>query len=141
LVADVMARYYQPLIDKKLLTHSLESDSAAMIDANAFYSVVTNLIDNAVKFSSGREVHVDVVKKSGAVILKVTDNGPGVAKQDREQIFSRFFRSGNEEVRNTRGTGLGLFITSYIVTQHHGTVHVSDNPTGGAIFEVSINAA
>jgi len=67
-------------------------------------------------------------------MLAVADQGIGVPDAEKEHIFKKFYRLGNEETRSTKGTGLGLFLVKQIVDHHHGTIAVQDNRPKGSIF-------
>ena len=97
---------------------------------------VTNLLDNAVKFSpEGGTVHVHL----GGEELVIWDEGPGIAEDDLPKIFDRFYRSN--KARNTPGTGLGLSIVAHTINAHGGTVEASNQPGAGARFTVRLPAA
>lgn len=97
---------------------------------------VTNLLDNAVKFSpEGGTVHVTLAGEE----LNIWDEGPGVAEEDLDKIFDRFFRSN--KARNTPGTGLGLSIVAHTINAHGGRVWASNQPGAGAKFTVTLPAA
>jgi signal transduction histidine kinase len=97
-------------------------------DKFALTSVVTNLIENAVKYSKPCEaLNVKLFKKEGKIILQVADHGIGIPDVEKGRIFDRFYRVGSEDTRNTKGTGLGLYIV---------TIKVKDNKPAGSIFEV-----
>ncbi|MGI8459716.1 MAG: ATP-binding protein [Propionibacteriaceae bacterium] len=90
---------------------------------------ITNLLDNAVKFSPpGGTVYVHLEGDR----LRIADQGPGIAEEDRPFVFDRFFRS--ERSRNTPGTGLGLSIVAQTVARHGGWVKVGRSAQGGAEF-------
>jgi len=88
---------------------------------------VTNLLGNADKFSPSGEP-IDVALADRAVVVR--DRGPGIANEDREHVFDRFYRSS--AARSEPGSGLGLAIVRQIAEQHGGTVTVSEAPGGGA---------
>ncbi|HSL15575.1 MAG TPA: ATP-binding protein [Actinomycetota bacterium] len=101
--------------------------------------VVTNLLENAVRFSPrGGEIVVGVAPWRGAVQVRVTDQGPGIAEADRERVFETFYR-GDER----GGSGLGLSISRAIVGAHGGRIWVEGAPTGGAsvVFELPAHDA
>lgn len=107
------------------------------IDKLAFESVVLNLLENAVKYSpAGTTILLSLEKRANKTVLGVKDEGPGVADTEKEEIFKKFYRSGNEETRTTKGTGLGLYIADHLVREHNGTITVRDNSPAGSIFEV-----
>ena len=112
----------------------------ATVDKAAMQQVMVNLLDNAIKFSPRRtQVKVELRMSHGEVEIAVSDEGPGVAKQERELIFERFYRSGNELRRETQGTGIGLSLVKSIVEKHGGSVAVSSRAEGvGSVFLVKI---
>lgn len=115
--------------DTRLAAHHLVGDPALLERA------VTNLLDNAVKFSPP-DGTVRVVMDGEE--LHISDDGPGIAEEDLPHIFDRFYRS--EKARNTPGTGLGLSIVAQIVAQHHGWVRATRADSGGAEFTVWLPA-
>jgi len=105
-------------------------------DAAALERAITNLLDNAVKFSPpGGRITVRLADHR----LTVRDQGPGIADEDLPHIFERFYRS--DRSRNTPGTGLGLSIVDHTVQSHGGTVRVERPQGGGAEFVVWLPAA
>lgn len=113
------------------------------VDRMAIESVLINLIDNALKYGDGTTVNITLEKqtKGNSVVLKIADEGSGVPDEEKEKIFERFYRIGNEEVRKTKGTGIGLYLVKLLVESHDGTVKVSNNDPSGALFSVTIPAA
>jgi len=106
-------------------------------DKFALTSVVTNLIENAIKYSGPCEsVIVKLFSKEGKIHLQVADHGIGIADAEKGRIFERFYRVGSEETRNTKGTGLGLFIVKEVLDKHEATIKVKDNRPAGSVFEV-----
>ncbi len=100
---------------------------------------INNLLENAIKYTPANkpiEVLLDATQQQ--IILQVIDHGAGIANDEKKKIFNKFYRIGNEENRKTKGTGLGLYLTSKIIRQHRGKISVKDNPGGGAIFEVCL---
>ena len=107
--------------------------SEIMGDASTLERAITNLLDNAVKFSpAGGTIHVRLSEG----VLTVSDEGPGIAEEDLPHIFDRFFRS--DRARNTPGTGLGLSIVAHTAESHGGTVRASNHPDGGAMFTLRL---
>jgi signal transduction histidine kinase len=138
-VGQACARYYQHAIASGMLVTQIQNDVRCRFDRDAFLSVVTNLVDNAIKYGKP-PVTVTVQKEAGGAALRVADGGEGIPAAERGQIFSRFYRSGNEATRRAKGTGLGLYIVDYIVRRHNGEINVITNQPSGAIFEVKLNA-
>ncbi len=107
--------------------------SEIMGDPSTLERAITNLLDNAVKFSPANG-KVRVRLEEG--VITVIDAGPGIAEDDLPHIFDRFYRS--DRARNTPGTGLGLSIVAHTVEAHHGTVRASNHPDGGAQFTMRL---
>jgi signal transduction histidine kinase len=103
--------------------------------------VFVNLMDNAAKYGA-REAQVLVqtaVHRGDRVIIKISDNGKGIAFDLRRKIFQRFYRGGTELERTTKGTGLGLYIVKSLVAKMKGKIHVHGRgPLRGATFEVEL---
>ena len=107
-------------------------------DAERLRQVLTNLIDNAVKYSpAGSEVEVRAYPENGRVRIDVHDHGPGIAKEDQKLIFEKFGRiTGTGATRP--GTGLGLFIARSIAEAHGGELDVHSAPNQGATFTLEL---
>ena len=105
--------------------------------------VFRNLVDNAVKYSMpAPEVEIAAETRGREVVVRVTDNGPGIAPADRGTVFGRFVRLGSELERSTPGTGLGLHLVRSIVRQLRGRVSVHGRSSGsGTVMEVRLPAA
>ncbi len=110
-------------------------------DSERLRQVLTNLIDNAIKYSpAGDEVEVRVVSEDGGVRVAVTDRGPGIPHDQQRLIFEKFARA---EVPggSKPGTGLGLYIAQSFAEAHGGTVEVDSRPGEGATFTLSLPTA
>jgi signal transduction histidine kinase len=120
---------------------SLTPDVYAEIDAEAMAIVLSNLLENAVKYGGDPPVvEVDLNFDGAHAVIEVGDNGNGVAEEDRRRIFDRFYRSGDEMTRTTGGTGLGLFLVQQIVKMHRGRVEVAATGPDGTVFRVTLPA-
>ncbi len=99
--------------------------------------MMNNLLDNALKYSpKDSPIIVSVYDGGTGVILQVKDQGIGIPNEEKQKIFERFYRIGNEAVRKTKGTGLGLFLCKKIAIDHHALINVSDNHPRGSIFTI-----
>lgn len=111
------------------------ADVEALVDAGGLQQALVNLLDNAIKFSPQRSVvRVKLSLSENRVTLSVLDQGPGVLDGEKELIFERFYRSGNELRRETQGTGIGLSLVKSIAVAHGGTARVETPPQGGSEF-------
>jgi signal transduction histidine kinase len=105
-------------------------------DAERLRQLVDNLISNAIKYSdSGGEVRVAASADNGAVVVRVTDSGPGISRDHQQQIFEKFGRAG---VSAKPGTGLGLFLSRSFAEAHGGTLDVESSPGEGATFTLRL---
>ncbi len=101
--------------------------------------VLTNLIDNALKYSpKGAVVIVAAEEISGGVLISVRDNGPGIAEEHQARIFERFYRVDANRSRQLGGTGLGLAIVKHIVEAHSSRINVHSELGKGTVFSFSL---
>lgn len=101
--------------------------------------VINNLLENASKYApKGSTITVNLLAEGSKARLQIMDEGLGIPSIEKERIFTRFYRIGNENTRKSKGTGLGLFLTKKIIQQHNGIITVSDNVPKGTIFEVTL---
>ena len=112
-------------------------------DEDDLKAVVSNLVDNAIKYS-GPEVHVSVeleleMNDPAKAVLRVHDNGIGISDTELKRIFRRFYRIPGAMATRVKGTGLGLFIVRSVVARHGGKVFAaSDGPGQGSTFTVKL---
>ncbi|MCS4536074.1 HAMP domain-containing histidine kinase [Corynebacterium sp. HS2168-gen11] len=108
-------------------------------DAPKLRQVITNLLVNAVKHGGEDAAITLALRRTPAhIILAVEDTGVGIAPEDLEHIFERFYRADSSRTRATGGSGLGLAIVKTIVEAHHGTIQVTSTPGEGTTFEVRL---
>lgn len=99
--------------------------------------VLTNLLDNAVKFTpSGGRIQLTITEKDGSLLFTVSDTGPGIPPESKEHIFERFTRL--ESAKGTKGTGLGLPFCKLAVEAHGGRIWVESTPGEGSNFKFSL---
>ena len=138
LVESVLNRLRPLLKDHAVEMRVGEEVPEVPIDVIQIDQVLTNLIENAIKFSPpGSPVSLIVVGHIHGIRVTVADRGPGVPKEDRDRIFEPFERGDDV----SSGTGLGLAISKAIVTAHGGRMWVADNPAGGAAFTFELPAS
>lgn len=106
-------------------------------DRTSLLRVVSNLLDNAIKYSpADSTVRVETLDEGDLVALSVQDEGPGIAEQDLPRVFERFFKG--EASRSSAGVGLGLAIVKHLVRAHGGTATATSEPGKGATFTVRL---
>jgi signal transduction histidine kinase len=109
------------------------------IDPDKMHDVLQNLIDNAIKYTrAGGVVSVGVAMDGSLLHFWVKDNGIGIPDEEKEKIFSRFFRAGNAVRTKTEGSGLGLFIAQSVVKRHGGEVWFESQVDVGTTFHVTL---
>ena len=97
--------------------------------------LLQNLLDNANKYAP-IETPIEVVleKNDRQILLQVKDQGPGIPPTERERVFNKFYRMGNESTRSAKGTGLGLYLCKKIAEFHQSQLLISENQPQGTIF-------
>lgn len=109
-------------------------------DAMRLHQVIANLLTNArVHTPAGTTVTACISTSDGEAVVRVVDDGPGIAPDIAGELFERFARGDTSRARQTGGTGLGLSIAKAIVTAHHGTISVDSTP-GRTAFEIRLPA-
>ena len=104
-------------------------------DKQALSLMILNLLENAEKYTPDQSaIALTLKKQNGKIILSVADQGVGIADAEKQKIFKKFYRIGNEETRSTKGTGLGLYLVKHITDRHRGTISVQNNKPKGSIF-------
>lgn len=137
LVEQTLNRYFQAQIDAGQLRYSISPAISYRGDKDLLPSVIINLVENALKYSFA-EVNVQVLLQEiqGKPMLDIKDQGCGISAAEKEKIFDKFFRSGDEDTRKTKGTGIGLYIVRRICELHRASIQVLDNTPSGSIFRI-----
>ncbi|MBI4945696.1 MAG: two-component sensor histidine kinase [Bacteroidetes bacterium] len=126
---------------KQKVTLDIQPNVFYSIDKTTFPSIILNLFENSVKYSPAHSMIKIILKEQGnGVVLSVSDEGVGIPDAEKQNIFKKFYRVGNEETRKEKGTGLGLYIVKYLAEEHLGTVLVKNNSPRGTMFEIVFNA-
>ena len=111
----------------------------ARYDLGVLKTVLRNLLDNAAKYGGDHPVHVTVARQKDWAAIEVRDQGIGLAAEEREKIFEKFYRVGEEMVRQTEGTGLGLYLARELVRQLGGAITAESPGVGkGTTFRVTL---
>ena len=138
LIREIAGRLQMFSCDSQVIRTDLVEDAYLLADRFAITNVVTNLIENAIKYSPPcANVYVLLKQEEGKLIFAVADHGVGISDEEKKLIFNKFYRVGSESTRKTKGTGLGLFIVRSVLQKHNATIKVMDNEPSGSIFEIT----
>ncbi len=141
-LAEPVCRQAQTQHPTRRITFTATPARAVMGDADFVTQLLWILLDNAVKFTAGKDagqVWVTVTQRGDRVQLTVSDNGVGLPPGTEQRIFDRFYRA--DPSRSGNGAGLGLAIAAWIVREHAGELVAANNDKGGATFSVDFPAA
>lgn len=131
---------YKNRFPDRILEDEIEQDLHINGDTFLLQMLLNNLLDNALKYTSKESaISVLLFQKNRQIILQVKDNGAGVPDSEKKIVFSKFYRSGNENTRKAQGTGLGLYLCKKIALAHNANISVTDNHPQGSIFAVAFN--
>jgi signal transduction histidine kinase len=109
------------------------------LDADAIGQAVSNLVDNAVKYSNGAtDIKIRLARLDDEVVVSVQDHGIGISRDEQEKIFERFHRVSTGLIHDVKGSGLGLSIVSHIVKAHGGAVRVESELGRGSTFSIRL---
>ena len=99
--------------------------------------IFSNLIENALKYSpENTPIEITSKQENNKTTISIADTGAGIPDNEKENVFTKFYRVGNEETRSTKGTGLGLYIVKNLVALHNVQINISNNKPTGTIFTI-----
>ena len=145
LVEEIVSEAMQHISRKKVehtitVTHS-DDLLLAKCDARLIVQVLINLVDNAIKYTApGSHIQIATRWENGCAVFSVSDDGPGISDEEKENVFRMFYTGGNPIADSRRSLGLGLSLCKSIITAHGGEIRVSDNRPQGAVFTFTIPA-
>ena len=141
-VAEALSRY-KVAADKSDIAITTDAPSGYRVrgDQPLLVTAIANLVSNAIAYSpKGSPVSISRRRRGDNVEIAVTDRGIGIARDDQERVFERFFRVDTARSRATGGTGLGLAIVKHVAANHNGSIRLWSQPGTGSTFTLSIPA-
>lgn len=141
-IGAALTRLEQQLAGRPVSTDLPADLPLAPFDGTLIEQVLTNLLENAVKYTPpGSPIDIAACVENRALLVEVADRGPGLAPGDEQRVFEKFYRAGpfrTEGSGNERGTGLGLTICRGVISAHGGSIWAANRPGGGAVFRFTL---
>lgn len=133
----LMTQKFQQMPNHDTLSIQIEEGQFILGDKNAINILITNLLENAWKYSpDDKNISIKLFSMNDKIVMEIGDYGIGIPDNEKENIFNKFYRIGNEETRISKGTGLGLFICKYIINKHDATIEIRNNHPRGTIVHL-----
>ncbi len=143
-IENVLASYRYQIINSgfDIQTNAPPRLPPVLIDRDAMAQVISNLIDNAIKYS-GKAKQLTITTKTlpDNLSIEIADRGIGIPRTEQARIFEKFYRVGNGLVHDVKGSGLGLSLVKHIIEAHHGTISVESEVGAGSRFTILIPLA
>lgn len=142
-IGDIVADVYEklePLAENKEIDFVLsksDEDVLVPVDRDSITEAIYNIADNSIKYTeNGGMVKIELMRDLGNILIRITDTGIGIPKDEIQKIFDRFYRVDKARARDTGGTGLGLSIAMDAVKLHGGYIEVSSEEEKGSVFTI-----
>ncbi|WP_102144416.1 sensor histidine kinase [Mycobacterium hubeiense] len=141
-VAEALSRYKVAADNADIaITTDAPTGYRVLGDQSLLVTAIANLVSNAIAYSpNGSPVSISRRRRGDNIEISVTDRGIGIAREDQERVFERFFRVDKARSRATGGTGLGLAIVKHVAANHNGSIRLWSQPGTGSTFTLSIPA-
>ena len=141
-ITDLITKVTQPytlLLEEKNGICTIDGENLiAEVDEHHFSNVISNLIDNAIKYSKEKNslIQIKITNLNRHISIKVHDNGIGLEREEIKHIFKKFYRAPTGNIHNVKGFGIGLSYVDQIVKMHSGSIEVSSKKNKGTTFEI-----
>lgn len=117
----------------------IPADIEIMADRMQMLSMLSALVDNAIKYCTSRPmVTISVLNTTNNTVIRIVDNGIGIAPSEQRRVFDKFYRISQGNRHDTKGYGLGLYYVRNIVERHGGTIHLHSTVGKGSEFEITL---
>jgi signal transduction histidine kinase len=140
LLQDVIRKHeFLAKVKKIKISTKLEPMFPVQLDVDLMKQVLSNLVENAIKYSTEEStVTIKSSEEGNKVVVEVIDNGMGIPAEDLPNIFMKFYRSQNVKTSTIKGTGLGLYLAQYFAGLHGGEITVTSELGKGSTFKVTL---
>lgn len=138
LINQLLNQYNSRYPDQPFYIDLKVEEAIILASKQDIHSLLSNLLDNAIKYGKNGSINLILTEDQSSWKIELTDEGPGIPPGEREKVFEKFYRMGNEETRSSKGTGLGLYIVKKIVESHGGKIALTQNHPSGSKFVIHL---
>jgi len=138
-IETVLASYRYQISNTKFdVQTNMQPDlPSVLIDSDAMAQVISNLLDNAMKYSGEvKQLTITMETRGADLSIEIADHGIGISRTEQTKIFEKFYRVGDGLVHDVKGSGLGLSLVKHIIEAHHGTISVESEVGKGSRFRI-----
>jgi signal transduction histidine kinase len=143
-IENVLSSYRYQIVNSgfDVQTHIQPGSAAVLIDREALAQAISNLVDNAIKYSRQvKQLSIKTETRGSDLAIEIADRGIGIPRAEQAKIFEKFYRVGNGLVHDVKGSGLGLSLVKHIIEAHHGTISVESEVEQGSRFTILLPLA
>jgi signal transduction histidine kinase len=139
-ILEAVAHRFRPLAEAKGVEFMVQIQARPTLMAQPAHlqSLWSNLIDNAIRYTTSGQIRVTLTEDTGQMLTTVEDTGIGISTEELARVFQEFYRTESAKAVVELGTGLGLPIVDQIVKNYHGTIHLDSVPGQGTTFTVKL---
>jgi signal transduction histidine kinase len=137
-VSNLIKEKVQPEFSKTNVEYSIQNDVYLKGDSEKFLIAMHNVIDNAVKYSNGEIVKLELTTKGKSAVISISDSGIGIPDVEKQKVFQRFYRTEKSEMLGIKGFGLGLSLVQSIIEGSGGKISIFDNIPRGTVVTIEI---
>lgn len=140
LIQEVVKKYdFQAAAKSITINTNLDPLFSIKVDVDLIRQVIANLVENAIKYSpENSSVTIESREENGKIVISVSDQGAGIAQDEIDNVFLKFYRSKSAKASPTKGTGLGLYLAKYFVELHEGKIQVESDLSKGSRFNIEL---
>jgi K+-sensing histidine kinase KdpD len=125
---------------QKIFSATIEKDVHVLGDIFLLQMAFNNLIDNSIKYSpKDTSIDIKLMNMADLCEINIIDFGAGIKNEEKNKVFNKFYRIGDENTRKSKGTGLGLYLVQRIIKAHQGKITIKDNQPSGSNFVIQLD--